>query len=258
MTQLSPEQYYAEIEASTAAIASLVDGGDLTLPIPTCPEWTLRQLTIHVGRAHRWAAAITSTRSAEVIAFRSLADGKFPDDAAAQADWLTAGAQRAVAGIDEAGQDEVWAFGELAPASFWGRRMCHETLVHAADARLAAGGQPDIAPRVAADAIDEWLTVTSGPLYGRPDPRAAALEEGRVLHVHATDDGLDGAGEWLISHEPGGVQVRPGHGKGDAALTGPAAALLLVLLRRVPLSDPAVTIFGDAGVVTRWLAETSF
>jgi hypothetical protein len=111
---------------------------------------------------------------------------------------------------------------------------------------------------MAADAIDEWLTVLSGPIYGRPDPRAAALPEGRVLHVHATDDGLAGSGEWLISHEPGGVTVRPGHGKGDAALTGPAARLLLVLIRRAPADDPAVTVFGDGALLTRWLAETSF
>jgi uncharacterized protein (TIGR03083 family) len=258
MTQLSPEHYHAQIEASTATIAALVDRGDLTLPIPTCPEWTLRQLAIHVGRAHRWAAAITSTRSAEMIPFRELADGKFPDDPAAQAAWLTAGAQRAVAAFAEAGEDQVWAFNGLVPASFWGRRMCHETLVHAADAQLAAGGEPDLAPRLAADAIDEWLTVLTSLGEGGPDPRAGALEAGRVLHVHATDDGLDGAGEWLISHGPDGVRVTPGHGKGDAALTGPAAALLLVLLRRAPLGDRAVTVFGDAAVVTRWLAEISF
>jgi uncharacterized protein (TIGR03083 family) len=257
MAQLSPEEYFAQLEASTAAIAALVDGG-LTLPIPTCPEWTLRELAIHVGRAHRWAAQIAGTRSAEFIPFRSVPDGKFPDDPAARAPWLTAGAQLAVSAVREAGDDPVWAFGDLAPAIFWGRRMCHETLVHAADAQLAAGQQPDIAPRLAADAIDEWLTVLSGPLYGRPDPRAAALPEGRVLHVHATDDGLNGAGEWLISHEPGGVRVLPGHGRGDAALTGPAARLLLVLMRRAPAGDPAVTVFGDTGLLTRWLAETVF
>jgi len=255
---LSPEQYYAQIEAATAAIAALVEDGDLARPVPTCPDWTLRELAIHVGRVHRWAAAITGTRSAECISFRSLPDGRFPDDPAERAPWLTAGARRAVAAIAEAGGDQVWTFGELVPASFWGRRMAHETLVHAADAQLAAGRQPDIAPRIAADAIDEWLTVISGPLYGRPDPRAAALPPGRVLHVHATDKGLDGAGEWLISHDRDGISVRPGHGRGDAALTGPAAALLLVLLRRAPADDPAVAVFGDGALVTQWLAETSF
>jgi len=79
-----------------------------------------------------------------------------------------------------------------------------------------------------------------------------------VLHVHATDDGLDGSGEWLIRHEEGGVRVEAGHGKGDAALTGPAADLMLVLVRRCPLDREGVTVFGDRGLVTGWLAETSF
>jgi uncharacterized protein (TIGR03083 family) len=255
---LPPEQYYAQIEASAAAIAGLVAAGDLTRPIPACPDWTLRELAIHVGRGHRWAAAITAARSAEFIPFRSLADGRFPDEPASRPAWVTAGAARAVAAIREAGQDPVWAFGPLAPASFWARRMSCETLVHAADAELAAGTPPRIEPAVAADAIDEWLTVMSGPLGGRPDPRAAALPAGRSLHVHATDDGLDGAGEWVLAHDSDGVTVSRGHARADAALTGPAAALLLVLVRRLPADDPAVTSHGDPALVTGWLAGTEF
>jgi hypothetical protein len=49
-----------------------------------------------------------------------------------------------------------------------------------------------------------------------------------------------------------------GHGKGDAALAGPAASLLLVLVRRRPVSDPAVTVHGDSAVVDGWLAGTPF
>lgn len=258
MAQLSPDRYYAQIEASTAAIAALVDGGDLAMPIPTCPEWTLRQLATHVGRTHRWAGAITATRSDSFIPFREVPDGKFPADAAAQAPWLTAGAQRVIAAVRDAGQDQVWTFGGMAPAIFWGRRMCHETLVHAVDAQLAAGQQPELDPRVAADAIDEWFTVVTAPSTGGGDWRAAALPEGRVLHVHATDDGLDGAGEWLVCHAPGGVTAAPGHGRGDVALVGPAGRLLLVLSLRLPADDPSVTVHGDAGVLAGWLAETVF
>jgi uncharacterized protein (TIGR03083 family) len=258
MAQLSRERYDSQIEASTEVIAAMVDGSDLTLAIPTCPEWTLRQLATHVGRTHRWAGAITGSRSAEFIPFRQVPDGRFPDDPAAQPAWLTDGARRTIAAIRDAGEEQVWAFGSMAPASFWARRMCHETVVHAADAQLAAGQQPDIAPDVAADAIDEWFTFVTSPDAGAADWRPGALPQGRVLHVHATDDGLDGAGEWLVSHDAGGVQARPGHGKGDVALAGPAGRLLLVLTRRVPADDPSVTVHGDPGVLARWLAETLF
>jgi uncharacterized protein (TIGR03083 family) len=257
MPQLSPERYDAQIEASTAQIAALVGAGDLTMRIPTCPAWNLRQLASHVGRAHRWVAETTATRSTEMIPLRSVADGALPDDPARQVPWLTDGAQHMIAAVREAGDDRVWAFGTMAPASTWGRRMCHETVVHRIDAQLAAGQQPDLDPDVAIDAIDEWLTVLSAPLPGDPDPRSSALPEGRVLHIHTTD-GASGTGEWLIRHQSGGVTVEPGHGKGDAAMTGPAALLLQVLLRRAPADDPALTVFGDPGLVTRWLAETPY
>lgn len=85
-----------------------------------------------------------------------------------------------------------------------------------------------------------------------------ALPEGRTLHVHATDDGLNGSGEWLVSHAPSGVAVERGHGKSDAALSGPAAQLLFVLLRRLPPGDASVEVFGDAGLLEHWLAQTPF
>ncbi|MGH3303126.1 MAG: hypothetical protein ACRDOK_15885 [Streptosporangiaceae bacterium] len=47
--------------------------------------------------------------------------------------------------------------------------------------------------------------------------------------MSATDDGIGGRGEWMIRHDAGGLAVEPGHDKGDGALTGPAASLLLVL-----------------------------
>jgi uncharacterized protein (TIGR03083 family) len=259
MPQLSADRYVAEIEASTAGLAEILAEYDQSLPIPTCPEWTLRQLVTHVGRAHRWAAEITRTRSDAFIPFRAVPDGKLPDDRAEQQAWLRAGAARIVDAAREAGSDLVWTFTGPAPAGFWLRRMAHETLVHRADAQLAAGAEPEpvIAAEVAADAIDEWLMLLTGGL-GDAGERARALPASASLHLHATDDGLDGRGEWMIRHDAGGLTVEPGHGKGDAALTGPAASLLLVLMRRRPVSDPAVTVYGDSAVVDGWLASTAF
>ena len=139
MPQLNPEIFYAEIGASTAALADLVSKADPALPVPACPGWTLRNLATHVGRAQRWAAEITATRSAEFIPFRSVPDGRFPDDRQAQAAWLNDGAQRVIAAVQAAGSDPVWAFGSLRPASFWGRRMAHETAA-APCRRRARGG----------------------------------------------------------------------------------------------------------------------
>ena len=260
MPQLSADRYVAEIEASTAGLAEILAEHDQSLPIPTCPEWTLRQLVTHVGRAQRWAAEITRTRSETPIPFRAVPDGKLPDDRAEQRTWLQAGVARIVDAVREADGDLVWSFTGPAPASFWIRRMAHETLVHRADAQLAAGAEPEpvIDAEVAADAIDEWLTLLTGGILGNADKPTNALPAGAALHIHATDDGLSGRGEWMIRHDAGGLTVAPGHGKGDAALTGPAASLLLVLMRRRPVSDPAVTVYGDSAVVDGWLASTAF
>jgi uncharacterized protein (TIGR03083 family) len=259
MPQLDAERYDAEIEASTAGLAEILAECDQSLPIPTCPEWTLRQLVTHVGRAHRWAAEITRTRSDAFIPFREVPDGKLPDDRAEQCAWLRAGAVRLVDAVQEAGSDLVWSFTGPTPAGFWIRRMAHETLVHRADAQLATGAEPEplIEAEVAVDAIDEWLMLLTGGL-GNSDERNKALRAHAGLHIHATDDGLGGRGEWMIRHDAGGLTVEPGHGRGDAALNGPAASLLLVLMRRRPVSDPAVTVYGDIAVVDGWLASSAF
>src|ERR1019366_3076936 len=104
---------------------------DQSLPIPTCPEWTLRQLVTHVGRAHRWAAEITRRRSDAIIPFREVPDGKLPDDRAEQRAWLNAGAARIVAAVREAGSDLVWSLpGRRLPVSGYAgwrtRRWCTE------------------------------------------------------------------------------------------------------------------------------------
>jgi len=259
MPLLSPDRYFAEIEASTAGLAEILAEHDQSLPIPTCPEWTLRQLVTHVGRAHRWAAEITRTRSDAFIPFREVPDGKLPDDRSEQPAWLRAGAARIVDAVREAGSDLVWSFTGPTPAGFWIRRMTHETLVHRADAQLAAGAKPEpvIDAEIAADAIDEWLMLLTRGILGPADERTETLPFA-ALHIHATDDGLGGRGEWMIRHDAEGLTVEPGHGKGDAAVTGPAASLLLLLMRRRPVSDPAVTVYGDGAVVDGWLASTAF
>jgi uncharacterized protein (TIGR03083 family) len=259
MPQLTADRYVAEIEASTAGLAEIVAEYDQSLPIPTCPEWTLGQLVTHDGRAHRWAAEITRTRSDVVIPFREVPGGKLPAGRAEQRAWLNAGAARIVDAVREAGSDLVWSFTGPVPAGFWLRRMAHETLVHRADAQIAAGAEPEpvIDAEIAADAIDEWLMLLTGGL-GSADERTKALPAGAGLHIHVTDDGLGDRGEWMIRHDAGVLTVEPGHGKGDAALTGPAASLLLVLMRRRPVPDPAVTVYGDSAVVDGWLASTAF
>ena len=95
---------------------------------------------------------------------------------------------------------------------------------------------------------------------GTTDPaRAQELRgDGQSLHFHATDPGLSGTGEWLVTRTPSGVTIQHGHGKADVAVRGPAASLLLVLTRRLPPSDPGIEILGQLAILTHWLQHTPF
>jgi uncharacterized protein (TIGR03083 family) len=253
---ISTDRWYREITGSTATLAQLIDGADLTRQVPTCPDWTMRQLITHVGRAHRWATAIVTTRSAEPIPFREVPDGKLPGDQREHADWLRGGAARLVDAVHAAGDDRVWTHPGPGPAWYWARRMAHETAVHRADAQIALGQRPQIDPATAADGIDEWLGFLAAPDPGEDWPSLAGLH-GKVLHVHVTDEEV-ADGEWMIRPTAGGVMVEPGHGKGDVAVRGPASDLLLLLMRRVPPGDSPVEVLGDAAVLDELLAATPF
>jgi uncharacterized protein (TIGR03083 family) len=251
------ERFFTELRGCTAELARIIDG-DLERPVPTCPGWTFRQLAIHLGRGHRWAAQIVATRAVTPIPMRDVADGKLPQDPAQHAPWLNAGADRVIEAVTAAGSDLVWTLAGIGPASFWARRRAHEAAVHLADAQLAAGRPLDLDPEVAADGVDEWLARTGDPT----DPARAQAQDlrgdGQSLHFHATDPGLSGTGEWLVTRTPSGVTVARGHGKADVAVRGPAASLLLVLTRRLPPSDSGIEILGEQALLIHWLQHTPF
>jgi uncharacterized protein (TIGR03083 family) len=253
MQEPSQDQFFAEIRASAGKLAEIAGSCDNDLPVPSCPDWTLRQLVTHVGRVHRWAGEIVGTRSQVYIPFSAVPDGAYPAEPAARADWLTAGAGRVVEAISAAGDERVWAFGSTAPAGFWARRQAHETMVHRADAELAIGREPVLDQQLAADGIDEWLSMAA---RGRGDSGTPALPPGRRLQI-AVDGGGPAAG-WLVGGTEEGLSLASQTGDADVTVRGPADRLLLVLLRRYPAGDPAISVSGDAGLLAGWLAGTPF
>ena len=264
MHQPSTDNYFAEILASAAQLADIARTHDPDLPVPTCPDWTLRQLAAHVGRVHRWAAEIVSTRATERIPFGSVPDGSYPAEPSARAAWLVAGADRVVSAVSAAGSDPVWAFSEIAPATFWARRQAHETMMHRADAEFAVGRNVVLDAGLAADGIDEWLTSVTDPRYRNRGEGIQALPASAAMHLRAT--GVPGAGavtEWLIRSTEGTLSLHRGPGvadvgEADVSVSGPADRLLLVLLRRLPAGEPSLAVSGDAVLLTGWLAGTPF
>ena len=71
------------------------------------------------------------------------------------------------------------------------------------------------------------------------------------FHVHCTDV----PGEWLVTtDDDGALVVRREHAKGDAALRGPAEAILLRLWDRPGARAGELDVVGDAAVADAWLA----
>jgi len=101
--------------------------------------------------------------------------------------------------------------------------MCCAVPADLADAQPAAGQDADLAPDLAADGIGEWLTLVAA---GTADPaRAREMSgDGQSPHFHATDPGLPGTGEWLVTRTPSGITVQPGHARADVAVRGPPPA----------------------------------
>lgn len=263
MQQPRPDQFLAEIRSSAGTLADIVRTHSPDLPVPACPDWSLRQLATHLGRVHRWAAEIVRTRAAQRIPFDAVPDSQYPAERAAQAAWVTAGAERLIAAVNDAGSAEVWAFGRMAPATFWARRQAHETMMHRADAELAAGRGVVLDTALAADGIDEWLSLVADPGYGRVSRGAKVLPPGAVLRLHAAGDlddrgDQDGSRDWLVSANADGITVRDGNGPADVIVAGRAGPLLLVLVRRLPPDEENVSVTGDPGVLTGWLASTPF
>jgi uncharacterized protein (TIGR03083 family) len=248
--------FRAALLDQTRDFGELIRSADASTPVPTCPDWTLKQLFRHVGRGNRWAAQIIADRRSERLDPRDVRDGKPPDDPDAAIDWLNNGAQLIIDGVDRIGAEtRVWTFLGPRPCGWWIRRRLHEATVHRADVATALGLDYDLSPELAADAISEWIERVSVEARSQPLP----LDVGRTLHLHATDDGLGPTGEWtLTSDREDGITWSHDHGKGDVALRGPAKELLLAVVRRRTPAEAGIEIFGDTAVWDTWLEHTPF
>lgn len=250
---LATERLYREVPAWTDRLAALVGGADPGPPVPTAPEWTLAELTRHVGFAFRWMSTIVGTRTTSPVRRRDVPDARMPDDPALRPAWLREGAAALVEAVRSTGPSvPVWTWaGGLQPAQWWLQRMLYELVVHVADAALAVGDSIAIDDaELGAAGIDEWLSILP---FMHPDGSPDALAPGRSMHLHA----LDG-GEWVVRGTADGLTWQHGHTKADVAVRASAGSLYLLLNRRLAPDDPRFEIHGDRAILDTWLARTIF
>ncbi|MFE1776443.1 maleylpyruvate isomerase family mycothiol-dependent enzyme [Streptomyces sp. NPDC059008] len=260
---LTHEEYCAQLLAETEKFRAIVRSADLSATVPTCPDWTLADLARHVGGAHRWAGTIVATRAAKDVDEADVPEGEGPEgeDAAALDAWLAAGVEQAVAALREAGPDtEVWTWSPVQRTGFWARRMAHETVIHRADAALAAGTGFEVPQEVAADCLEEWLQICELPVVADhfAERGEGLFGAGRSIHLHATDTPPELNAEWFLDLTGERLTHRRAHEKAAVALRGPLTDVLRVVYRRLPADSDRVEVLGDRALLERWLAWASF
>lgn len=230
-TVLPGSRHLEGLRAATVAFVRYADRAGLSAPVPTCPDWTVRDLIAHQGMAHRWAAGLVrGERVDDPDGFE--VEGRWAAD---PLDWLCDGVLELAEALARAPADLqtlVFLNDAPAPREFWARRECHETTVHAVDALAAALGRAPraedtwIEPDLAADGIDELL----GGFMTRPRSRLRCDEES-VLVV-APDDVADWWRVDLGPHLAATTRRTGPRESGDWVLGGTATDLYLTLWNR--------------------------
>ncbi|MGA3219861.1 MAG: maleylpyruvate isomerase family mycothiol-dependent enzyme [Acidimicrobiales bacterium] len=234
--------------------AELVDSppgsrGPFEVPVPSCPGWSIGDLTVHLGTVHRWAEHLVRARAQRRVPSREMGLA----EADTSAGWLRTGGEALVATLRSADPEAaMWAWGPDHHVRFWSRRQLHETLVHRTDVELALGRSPAAEPAVAADAIDEFLVNLGSAAYF--SPRVTSLRGNcEQLSFRATDEDR----EWSVTFQPEGFEVGGPAGSPAATVAGPALTLLLVLYRRLPVDAAGILTAGDRSLIELWWANSA-
>jgi len=253
MPSLPHDRFCQEVVTQTDLLRDLVTGADLSVTVPTTPDWTLAQLLGHVGGNLRSVEMAVRTGTAVTEPERQVPDHGGPPggDPTALDAWLAEAAASFAETLIQAGPDaqaQVWQV--RWPAAVWARRAAHDLVVHRADAAGAVGADYTVAPDLAADAVDEFLDLMSNPQVAAasPDP-AGDPAPGGTIHLHATDAGPGAEAEWLVELGTPVFSWRRGHEQATVAVRAPLADLLRVVTRRLPPEADGVEVLGDREVL---------
>lgn len=242
---LLPDRYLAVIRREGDRFADAAVKA-LERRVPSCPEWTVHDLVVHLGIVHRHKERIVRGLLGENPGVEGLEP---PDDPADLIAWYSEGLDLLHDTLQSADPDAAaWTWHEPdQTVGFWYRRMALETAVHRADAELGAGR--DVTP-VAADVAVDGLDEVLGPIMAAytDDPRWSFEPDGRVVALetsvrHAVRRLHLGTG----SHGVGWVYGAGQNGGSDVTITAPASDLYLWVWGRAPAD--VLTVEGDVALV---------
>lgn len=243
MTTPSYSELVTAIRREGEGIATAASMGT-DAAISTCGDWDVEALVQHVSRIYARIARIVSTRATEQPETGSVVpDG---DTVEVLRDLL----DDLVTALSECDPDTpVWNWEPTAPqvATFWARRMAHESSVHRFDAQVAHGVMQPIDAELASDGIDELIDVIAHQVYSRDN---VAGPTGTV-RLQSSDSEA-----WHLQLEPDGLRRIGIIKEPDVTVSGTSSALLLAAYSRIPWTSLEVT--GDVDLLDRWSAAMNF
>jgi uncharacterized protein (TIGR03083 family) len=243
--RMDVSEHVEQLRRDGGRLADVASSIELEAPVPTCPDWQLRDLVRHVGGVHRWATGfVVGEGHQPPDGDLERLVGGWPDDSDLVA-WFRAGHETLAAALAMAPPDlEVWTFLEApTPLAFWARRQAHETAIHRVDAEGAAGDVTGFPPGFAADGIDELLL----RFAGRPG-RELPVDSPRSMVVRARDLPRS----WRVTFARSGFQIETDQTDAGAELvvTGDASDLYTMLWNRQ--GTAALELGGDLALLDLW------
>ncbi len=229
--------YITHIRSDGAAFAAAARR-DLQAHVPSCPEWSMRDLVAHVDRVFRQVHARVESGDLDMEDVPGLEESDLDGEP------LVMRYEEALTLLVEAFEETdadspAWTWFGPKRAGFWQRRMAHEIAVHRWDAENAVGAAAPIAPDLAADGVSEMIDVH---LQEEGMPPYVGLEG--VIEFRE----LDGAQAWCLALEEGIPPHRADeHALPDVVVEASSSDLVLLLWGRVPLDEVAVD--GDRRLV---------
>jgi len=239
-------EHIAVLKREGEHLADAIGRADPDQPVPMCPEWTVRELAHHMGRVHRWAAAVVRDAWPDQPTSEDEERiwGTMPADDALEA-WVREGHRQIVDALTSAPADlSCWTFlAAPSPLAFWARRQAHETAIHRVDAQTVLGEPDDVEAAFATDGLDELLLCF---FAGRS--RRLRNDKPVTLGIAATDADAS----WVVHIGPDGQRSERVEAIGpvDCLLRAPAVELYYGLWNRRGLTE--LVADGDPAVVEIW------
>lgn len=213
--------------------------------VPSCGDWTVHDLCLHVGAVYAHVARIIDERLTDSPgARREAPDGVEP------VAWVAESLDHLVQSLGDCNADTpVWNWSpQPQVATFWARRMAHESAVHRFDAQRAHGVAQPIEGDVARDGFDELVDVVVPRVIDRDKPSLVA-----ATYLFATVDEDD---PWRIGVDAEGIHRLETLKNPDVSVRGTASALLLAAYGRVGWGSLDVT--GDTALLDAWSTAFRF